>query len=88
MVAIGVWRHIVRRLPLRYHPSYWALVFPLGMYGAATFRMRAAVELDALEWLPKVTLAVALVAWAATFIGLVHLGVTTLGLRGARTQSA
>ena len=36
MVAIGVWRHIVRRLPLRYHPSYWALVFPLDMYGAAT----------------------------------------------------
>ena len=46
MVAIGVWRHIVDRVPLRYHPSYWALVFPLGMYGAATFRMRAAIELD------------------------------------------
>ena len=33
MVAIGVWRHLVRRLPLRYHPSYWAMIFPLGMYG-------------------------------------------------------
>jgi hypothetical protein len=21
MVAIGVWRHVIRRLPLRYHPS-------------------------------------------------------------------
>ena len=57
MVAIGVWRHLVRRLPLRYHPSYWALVFPLGMYSAATFRIRAAIGLDALEWLPKVALA-------------------------------
>ena len=28
-------------VPLRYHPSYWAMVFPLGMYGAATYRMRA-----------------------------------------------
>jgi tellurite resistance protein TehA-like permease len=72
MVAIGVWRHIVRRVPLRYHPSYWALVFPLGMYGAATFRMRAATHLDALGWLPKLTLGVALVAWTATFIGLAH----------------
>ena len=44
MVATGVWRHIVRRLPLKYHPSYWALVFPLGMYGAATFKMRAALD--------------------------------------------
>ena len=48
MIAIGVWRHLIHRVPLRYHPSYWALVFPLGMYGAATFRMRAAIELEAL----------------------------------------
>jgi len=70
MVAIGVWRHIVRHVPLRYHPSYWALVFPLGMYGAATFKMRAAIQLEQLEWAPKVTLAVALCAWLAAFTGL------------------
>lgn len=72
MVAIGVWRHLVRRLPVRYHPSYWALVFPIGMYGASTFRMRGAIGLDGLAWLPAVTLAAALVAWSATFVGLVH----------------
>ena len=77
MVAIGVWRHLVRRVPLRYHPSYWALVFPLGMYGAATFRMRAVVQLTSLEWLPKLTLGVALAAWVTTFAGLVHLAITT-----------
>jgi tellurite resistance protein TehA-like permease len=76
MVAIGIWRHIVRRLPLRYHPSYWALVFPLGMYSAATFRMRAALDLDALDWLPEVAFGVALAAWLLTAIGLVHQGLT------------
>jgi tellurite resistance protein TehA-like permease len=81
MVAIGVWRHVVRRLPLRYHPSYWSLVFPLGMYGAATFRMLAAVDLDSLDWLPKVTLAVALIAWAAAALGLVLEGVGALSRR-------
>jgi tellurite resistance protein TehA-like permease len=81
MVAIGVWRHIVRRLPLKYHPSYWALVFPLGMYGAATFKMRAALDLGFLGWLPKVTFAVALGAWAMTFAGLAHLGLTTVRTR-------
>ncbi len=75
MIAIGVWRHIVRKVPLRYHPSYWALVFPLGMYGVSTFKMRAVVQLDYLEWAPKVTLAVALTAWTATFIGLLVQGV-------------
>ena len=74
MVAIGIWRHIARKVPLRYHPSYWALVFPLGMYGVATFKMRAVIKLDQLEWAPKITLAVALTAWTATFIGLVVQG--------------
>jgi tellurite resistance protein TehA-like permease len=74
MIAIGIWRHILNHIPLRYHPSYWALVFPLGMYGAATFRMRAAIGLEALEWLPKVTLAVALAAWTAAFVGLLAEG--------------
>jgi tellurite resistance protein TehA-like permease len=78
MVAIGVWRHIVRRVPLRYHPSYWALVFPLGMYGVASYRMIAALDLDDLDWLPPVVLVVALTAWAATFAGLVHQGTRAL----------
>jgi tellurite resistance protein TehA-like permease len=71
MVAIGVWRHIIRRLPLRYHPSYWALVFPLGMYGVATSRMAEATDLAALDWLPPVVLGIALTAWALAFAGLV-----------------
>ena len=78
MIAIGVWRHIVRRVPLRYHPSYWAMVFPLGMYGAATFRMRAAIDLEELAWVPKLALFVALVAWTAAFVGLAHHGVRAL----------
>lgn len=74
MVAIGVWRHVVRHVPLRYHPSYWALVFPLGMYGVATFKMRAVIQLEQLEWAPKITLAVALGAWTAAFAGLLVQG--------------
>ena len=86
MIAIGVWRHVVRRLPLRYHPSYWAMVFPLGMYGAATFRMRQAIALDELDWLPQLVLVVAFVAWAVTFFGLGH-HLTVAARRGPRTIS-
>jgi tellurite resistance protein TehA-like permease len=71
MVGIGIWRHLVRHIPLRYHPAYWALVFPIGMYGAATYRMIAVTGLGDLDLLPKLALAAALAAWAAAFIGLV-----------------
>ncbi len=82
MIAIGVWRHLVRRLPVVYHPSYWALVFPIGMYGAATYRMIGVTDLTALDWLPELTLAAALVAWTAAFAGL--LATLTRGLTGSR----
>jgi tellurite resistance protein TehA-like permease len=72
MVAIGVWRHLVRHVHLRYEPAYWALVFPIGMYGAATFRMRPALSIDALDILPEAVFVVALIAWALTFGGLLH----------------
>ena len=48
------------------------MVFPLGMYGVATYRMRLAIDLDALAWLPRIQLGIAFVAWAATFAGLAH----------------
>ncbi len=81
MVAIGVWRHLIRKVPLRYHPSYWALVFPLGMYGAATFKMRAVTQLHDLAWAPQATLAVALAAWAAACAGLVAQGLRAIRRR-------
>ena len=68
-------------MPLRYHPAYWALVFPLGMYSASTFTMRVAIRLDAFPWLPKLAFAVALVAWAACAFGLAHVGVRALRRR-------
>jgi tellurite resistance protein TehA-like permease len=71
LVAVGIWRHVVKRVPLRYHPAYWALVFPIGMYGVATFRMSDVTDLDVLDRLPPLALALALIAWTAAFVGLV-----------------
>lgn len=81
MVAIGGWRHVVRKVPLRYHPAYWALVFPLGMYGAATFRMLAVIPVEGLSWVPKVALAIALAAWTAASVGLALQGLAALRRR-------
>jgi tellurite resistance protein TehA-like permease len=77
---------MIRRLPLRYHPSYWALVFPIGMYSAATYRMRSALELDALGWLPTVVFSIALAAWAAAACGLLHTGYRALRNRSVRSS--
>jgi tellurite resistance protein TehA-like permease len=32
LAMFGVWKHVVRRVPLAYTPMLWGLVFPLAMY--------------------------------------------------------
>jgi len=78
LLLLGFWRHIYRRFPLRYDPSYWALVFPLGMYTVCTFKMAHALDLPELEAIPQIVVWPALFAWALTFAGMLHSMARTL----------
>ncbi|MCA9530619.1 MAG: tellurite resistance/C4-dicarboxylate transporter family protein [Myxococcales bacterium] len=72
LLFLGVWRHVIRRFPLRYDPQFWGMVFPLGMYTASTYRLAHALDLPWLEALPRGFLWLAVAAWLATFAGLLH----------------
>jgi len=71
LVILAVWRHVYRRFPIKYDLLYWGAVFPLGMYAAATHEMNRAMGFAILESLPEVFFYIALVAWAAAFVGFV-----------------
>jgi tellurite resistance protein TehA-like permease len=75
LVVLSIWRHVIRRFPLRYDPLYWGAVFPLGMYTVATVRLSKAVDAPYLIGIPRVTVFAALAAWTLAFFGmLTHLG--------------
>ena len=70
LTALMLWRYVVRRDELRYEPSFWGMVFPLGMYATATFELMRAEKLPFLEPIPHIFAYVALAAWLLTFCGL------------------
>ncbi|MBE7436598.1 MAG: tellurite resistance/C4-dicarboxylate transporter family protein [Anaerolineales bacterium] len=71
LIILGVWRHGYKRFPITYDPSYWGLVFPLGMYTVCTFQLAKALKLDFLFLIPRYFIYLAIVAWLAAFIGLI-----------------
>ncbi len=71
IVILGIWRHIYNKIPLFYHPQYWGMVFPLGMYTVCTWRLAEALDLPYLKLIPSSFIYIAFAAWLFAFIGLI-----------------
>src|SRR5262249_25195194 len=63
LVALGVWRHLTKGVPLTYEHGYWAAVFPLGMYTACSQALTRTFHLPFLAVIPAVFVWVAVAAW-------------------------
>jgi tellurite resistance protein TehA-like permease len=80
LVAAGWWRHVRRRLPLRYDATLWSIIFPLGMYAVAGIYLGQADDLPLVGLIGRTELWVALAAWTAVLVAMVrHVVRTTLG---------
>jgi tellurite resistance protein TehA-like permease len=70
LVILGIWRHVIRKFPLRYDPLYWGAVFPMGMYTVSTARLSQAIDAPFLMQIPKVFVYVALGAWMLALVAM------------------
>jgi tellurite resistance protein TehA-like permease len=73
LLALGFWRHVYKRFPLKYDPQYWGMVFPFGMYTVCTFQLAHAIGFPPLLVIPRYFIYLALAGWLAASFGLIKL---------------
>ena len=71
LLAAGVWRHLVHRIPLRYQPTLWSFVFPMGMYAAASIYLGRADHLPVVEAIGSLWFWAGFAVWCLTAAAMV-----------------
>ncbi len=72
LVGAGVWRHFVHKVPLRYVPTLWSIVFPLGMFAVASINLGRVDRLPLVEAIGDGALVVAVAVWAVVFVAMLR----------------
>ena len=72
LAVVMAWRHSYGGIRLVYRVEYWSMVFPLGMYTAATFTFAQAIGAEFLIVLSRVTFWVAFGSWCAVLLGMIR----------------
>jgi uncharacterized protein YeaO (DUF488 family)/tellurite resistance protein TehA-like permease len=70
LLALGVWRHVVRKIPFRYEFGWWNLVFPIGMYGVTTHELGRATGTSWMTTLGRWEIWVGALVWLAVIVAM------------------
>lgn len=78
LIAAGIWRHVIHKVSLAYEAPIWSMVFPLGMYAVASINLGIADRLPFVEQVGRLEIWLAVVVWAAVFVGMIRNAVRTV----------
>jgi tellurite resistance protein TehA-like permease len=70
LLLLEIWKHGAHRIAIGYTPMLWTIVFPLGMYAVATFRLAGIAAVPVLQSWSLVFAWAAFAAWCATAAGM------------------
>jgi tellurite resistance protein TehA-like permease len=70
LLALGVWRHLIRRVSLAYEPGQWSVVFPVVMFGVGSRELGVAIRSGWLVTLGRYEAWLGLALWVAVAAGM------------------
>lgn len=88
LLALGLWRYVLRRVPLGYETRLWSMVFPLGMYGVASYQLGRANNTPWLADVGRVETWIAAAVWILTFLAMLASARRTRGTSAFSTRSS
>ncbi|MFZ2511550.1 MAG: tellurite resistance/C4-dicarboxylate transporter family protein [Gordonia sp. (in: high G+C Gram-positive bacteria)] len=89
LIAAGIWKHVIRRVPLTYEATLWSIIFPLGMYGVGSRFLGDVDRLPIVHAIGTGESWFALGAWCLTFVAMgVHIWRTVLTPAGQSSGAA
>lgn len=72
LVLLFGWKYLVRARPFRYTRGLWSVVFPIGMYAAATLQFRTTFDLPFLLPAAQLLFWIGLVVWGVSMVGMLR----------------
>ena len=72
LVMLLIWRHIVHGIRLSFRFEYWSMVFPLGMYTAATWALSRQNGAEFLAVIPRGCFWIAFSSWIFGVVGMIR----------------
>lgn len=71
LILLEIWRHLFKKVPLRYDATYWDTVFTIGMYTVCSLKLSQVFPFSSLATLAHSFIYVALLAWLITFVAMI-----------------
>lgn len=71
LLLLFTWKHLWRARPFRYSAELWSVVFPMGMYSAATLQFTRTFGIFFLDPAVQIMFWAAVVLWSVSAVGLI-----------------
>jgi len=72
LLGAGLWRHVLNKVPLKYVPTLWSMVFPMGMFAVASLNIGRVDSLPLVESIGHGFLYFAALVWLIVFVAMLR----------------